>query len=234
MQAFPESKKSKIIKLTICTFLFCLPILFYVFFASGKNGFTKLPIVTNNIKDFPVWTSLNKDTISLKEKITILGFPGYNVLKEKGNAFNLLQKIYNKNRDFNDFQLVYVLPTGTENDAIQLLKELDPLSDLYRWNFIFASPQEIQSFYNSLGLVGNLDQNLFTPNVYIIDKDLNLRGRKGYNKKDKDNQYKEGYNTISAAELHNEMSDDVKVILAEYRLALKKNNNRNIIVNEQE
>ena len=234
MQAFPESKKSKIIKLTICTFLFCLPIIFYVFFASGKNGFTKLPVVTNNVQDFPAWKTLKNDTISLKDKITILGFPGYKVLEEKGNAFNLLQKIYNKNKDFNDFQLVYVLPIGTEQEATQLLKELDPLSDLYRWNFVFASPDEIKEFYNSLDLVGNLDQNLFTPNVFIIDKDLNLRGRKGYNNKDKKDEYKEGYNTISAAELHNEMSDDVKVILAEYRLALKKNNKRNIIVNEQE
>jgi hypothetical protein len=231
MQAFPESRKSKIIKWTVCLFLFCLPIVFYVFFASGKNGFTKLPVVTQNIADIPQWSSLNNDTISLKEKITILGFPGYDVLKEKGNAFNLLQKIYNKNRDFEDFQLVYILPTGTEDQAEQLLKELSPLSDLYRWNFVFASENEIKSFYSSLDLVGGLNENLFTPNVYIIDKDLNVRGRKGYNKKAGNSEYKEGYNTISAAELHNEMSDDVKVILAEYRLALKKNN-RNVIVNE--
>jgi signal transduction histidine kinase len=31
------------------------------------------------------------------------------------------------------------------------------------------------------------------------------------------------YLDISAAELHNEMSDDVKILLREYRLALKKN-----------
>ena len=32
------------------------------------------------------------------------------------------------------------------------------------------------------------------------------------NKKGED-EYKEGYNTISAADLHNEMGDDVKIIL---------------------
>jgi len=231
MQSFPETKKSKIIKFTICLFLFCLPILFYVFFASGKNGFTKLPIVTENITDLPILQSLSNDTISLKEKITILGFPGYDVLKEKGNSFNLLQKIYNKNRDFDDFQLVYILPLGTEDQAKQLLTELSPLSDLYRWNFVFAPEDQIKSIFNSLQLQGGLTDSLYSPNVYIIDKDLNIRGRKGYNKKDGKSVYKEGYNTISAAELHNEMSDDVRVILAEYRLALKKNN-RNVIVNE--
>jgi hypothetical protein len=42
----------------------------------------------------------------------------------------------------------------------------------------------------------------------------NLRGRKG-------KDYKEGYSTFSPAELSNEM-DDFKVILYEYRAALKK------------
>ncbi|WP_317134276.1 hypothetical protein [Flavobacterium agricola] len=183
MNAFPESKKSKVIKLTVCLFLFCLPLLFYVFFASGKNGFTKLPVVTEQIPNIPAWKSLSGDTISLSEKITILGFPGYDLLKEKGNSFNLLQKIYNKNRDFNDFQLVYVLPEGTEADAAQLLKELNPMSDLYRWFFVFAPPAEIAAYYNELELVGDLNEHYFTPNVFIIDKDLNLRGVKATTKK---------------------------------------------------
>ena len=41
-----------------------------------------------------------------------------------------------------------------------------------------------------------------------------------------DEEYKESYTTISAADLHNQMTDDVKIILREYRLALKKNNNK--------
>ena len=60
--------------------------------------------------------------------------------------------------------------------------------------------------------------------VIIVDKELNHRGRKGKNKKGEE-EYKESYNTISAADLHNEMTDDVKIILREYRLALKKNKN---------
>jgi hypothetical protein len=43
----------------------------------------------------------------------------------------------------------------------------------------------------------------------------------GANKQD---EYKEGYNAASPSDLYNEMTDDVKVILAEYRLALKRNN----------
>ena len=35
--------------------------------------------------------------------------------------------------------------------------------------------------------------------------------------------YKEGYNTFSVSALSNEMLDDFKIILYEYRAALKKN-----------
>ena len=61
-----------------------------------------------------------------------------------------------------------------------------------------------------------LDQNHSSPYVFIIDRDGNLRGR--------DDDDFVGYDARSAAEINNTMVDDVKVILAEYRLALKKYN----------
>jgi hypothetical protein len=197
--------------------LFILPIVAYLFFASGVNSFVKLPTVTPRINDIQVFTTTSGEKITLNNKITILGFPGNEILYNKGNAFNLNQKIYNKNHQFEDFQLVMIAPKGTEAQAAQLLSELSRFSDVSRWYFVFGTEQEIQSYHKSLQLAGGLGQDFGTPNVYIIDKERNLRGRKG------DEEYKEGYNTISAADLHNEMSDDVKIILAEYRLALKKN-----------
>jgi hypothetical protein len=64
-----------------------------------------------------------------------------------------------------------------------------------------------------------LDPDFGTSNVFIVDKNRNLRGRK---KKD---EYKEGYNTFSPSDLSNQMLDDFKIILYEYRAALKKNKN---------
>ena len=72
--------------------------------------------------------------------------------------------------------------------------------------------------------VFKLDKNQYTPNVFIIDKKQSLRGRKGKSIKG-DEEYREGYNTVKVGELYNEMTDDVKIILAEYRLALKRNHN---------
>lgn len=215
-------------KKTIVLFvLFALPIVCYLFFASGVNSFAKLPVIIKNIKDFSEWQSLSGEKVKLAEKITILGFPGKDVSYNKGNAFNLNQKIYNKNMKFQDFQIVMLVPEESKAQAKEVVDELSRLTDMKGWHYVFAPAEQIQEYYNSLKLVGKLDDKLGTPNVFIIDKDLSLRGRKGANKKGEE-EYKEGYNTFSAADLHNEMSDDVKVILAEYRLALKKNNKRKI------
>ncbi|MFE3866796.1 hypothetical protein ACFX5E_01750 [Flavobacterium sp. LS2P90] len=199
--------------------LFILPIVAYLFFASGINSFTKLPVITPKVADFGQWKSLNGEKVSLDNKITILGFSGTELLKNRGNYFNLNEKIYQRYHDFQDLQFVVVCPLGTENEAEKIIDALDDFTDVSQWHFLFTTPQEINAYYDQLNLVGKLDKNLGTPNVYIIDKERSLRGRK--EKKD----YKEGYNTFHLAELSNEMLDDFKVILYEYRAALKKNKN---------
>jgi hypothetical protein len=202
--------------------LFIVPIVAYLFFASGVHNFVNLPTLTETIPDIENWQTEDGAQFTLDDKITILGFPGAEVLYNKGDAFNLNQKIYNKVHEFKDFQLIMVLPKGSEAQAISVKEQLDAISDLSKWHYVFASTEEIKAYYKKLNLVGQLDKDLRTPNVFIIDKKRNLRGRKGMNLKGEP-EYKEGYNTISAADLHNEMGDDIKIILAEYRLALKKN-----------
>ena len=199
--------------------LFILPIVAYLFFASGINSFTKLPIITPKVADFGEWKSLNGEKVSLNKKITILGFSGTELLKNRGNYFNLNEKIYQRYHDFADLHFVVVCPLGTENEARKIIDALDNFTDVSQWHFLFTTPQEVSAYYDQLKLVGKLDKNFGTPNVFILDKERNLRGRK--EKKD----YKEGYNTFHLAELSNEMLDDFKVILYEYRAALKKNHN---------
>ncbi|MEN2415618.1 hypothetical protein [Flavobacterium mesophilum] len=199
--------------------LFVLPIVAYLFFASGVNSFTTLPVITPKVADFGNWNSLNGKKISLNKKITVLGFGGTNILENRGNYFNLNEKIYKRYNGFEDLQFVVLCPLGTEKEAQKIVDALSPFTDVKNWNFVFASKEEIQKFYDGLHLKGKLDQNLGSPNVYIVDKERNLRGRK-----DK-SEYKEGYDTFHPSELSNEMLDDFKIILYEYRAALKKNHN---------
>ena len=113
-----------------------------------------------------------------------------------------------------------VVPQGYQNQAQDLKKELGKLSEVDKWNFAYGTDDEIKSFFKGLKTYLSLEKDLSTPYVFIIDKDRNLRGRKD----DEDEGLKYGFNTSSVAELNNKMEDDVKIILAEYRLALKKNN----------
>ena len=204
--------------------LFVLPLVTYLFFASGVNSFVILPTITKNIPDINTWNTLDDKPVALTNKITILGFIGTDVKKRKGSFFNLYEKIYARNKDFKDFQMVMIFPDGTQEQVKALKNDISKLGTQAGWNFVFGSPKQIQVFYDKLQLVGKLDDKLGTPNVYIVDKKRNLRGRKGQDKKGKP-EYKEGYNTVLVSELYNQMIDDVKIILAEYRLALKRNNN---------
>ena len=199
--------------------LFILPIVAYLFFASGVNGYTKLPIITPNTADFGKWETLDGKPITLTGKVTILGFSGFELLKNRGNLFNLNQKIYQRYHEFKDVQFVVLCPKGTQQDAKKVITALGAFTDVAQWRFVFATPEEISIYYAQLNLVEKLDKKLGTPKVYIVDKKRNLRGRKLVKEE------MEGYNTFHPAELSNEMLDDFKVILYEYRAALKKNNN---------
>ena len=202
--------------------LFILPIVAYLFFASGVNTFSKLPILTAKIPELGNWESLSGEKVKLNNKITVLSFGGADIYKNRGNYFNLNEKIYKRYHTFKDLQFVVLSPIGTEEDVKIIQRELGAFTEMAEWKFIFATPNEIENFYNELHLKKDrLDEGLGNNNVYLVDKEQNLRGRKVRDEK----EYKEGYSMFHVSELHNEMLDDFKIILYEYKAALKKNRN---------
>lgn len=202
-------------KYVVLTILFVLPLVVYLFFASGINHFAQLPVLTNNVVDVSEYSNN-----TFKNKITILGFFGNNVQDKHGDALNLNQKIYKRFYQFKDFQFIMVQPKGTNELALDLQNDLrtGTDTDLINWKFIFLENDNLNEIFNSLKTDLSLDSNLGTPYVFIIDRDSNLRGR------DDNDGIKYGYDSRSVADINNTMLDDVKVILAEYRMALKKNN----------
>ena len=201
-------------KYLVLTILFILPLVAYLFFASGVNNFAKLPVLKENITNISDYSD-----IDFKNKISILIFIGNNIDSRQGDALNLNQKIYKRFYQFDDFQFVVISPIGFEKSAEDLKNKLESgtNTDMKKWNFVFLKTDVINKFYNSLGSNSELDINFGSPYVYIVDKNKSLRGRND------DNVIKSGYDSRSVADLNNFMVDDVKVILAEYRLALKKN-----------
>jgi len=202
-------------KYFVLTILFVLPLVAYLFFASGINNFAKLPILEKDV--------LNVDTFSEKtfdNKISILIFLGNNIQKKKGDILNLNQKIYKRFYEFNDFQFIALGPIEIKKQIEDLVGQLSTgtNTEMTKWFFIFKDSEDTKNIFKSLRTNLELDEFGGSPYVFIIDKNGYLRGRN-----DTDG-IKFGYDIRSVAELNNYMVDDIKIILAEYRLALKKNN----------
>tara|TARA_Y200000002_G_scaffold310159_1_gene266824 strand:+ start:120 stop:779 length:660 start_codon:yes stop_codon:yes gene_type:complete len=197
--------------------LFIFPLLVYLFFASGKNNFAKLPVLTADIIEISELDSLT--SIQFKEKITILGYWGGSLVDKQAEALNLNEKIYKRFYEFEDFQFVFLVNEKFSNEVDKLKKSLKEGvgTDLSKWNFINVSRNTIQTHFQSLKTPLKLSPEGSTPFVFIIDKNASLRGRND----DEDEGTLYGFDARSVAQINKKMIDDVKVILAEYRLALK-------------
>ena len=207
-------------KYLILGFLFFFPIFVYVFLSTGINNFAKLPVLTEKVMDIENIEG-NIANVSFKNKISVVAFWGGDVNNKKSEALNLNQKIYKRFYEFQDFQFV-LLHDKSDNEAIEDLKS-DLVSgvgtDLKNWNFIPTTQSNIKMIFDSFKTNIDLDNSFSTPYVFIVDRNLSLRGRDD----DEDIGMLFGFNSQSVAEINNKMVDDVKIILAEYRLALKKN-----------
>ena len=212
--------KQKIQKNFVLAVLFIFPVVIYLFFASGKNNFAKLPVLTNEINDLSDFKTHMGGPVKLDNHITILCYWGSNLDFRNGDAFNLNQKIYKRFYKFKDFQFVVLLTNDQEKNIENLKESLSSGAgtDLVKWKFLKGSKESIEEHFNSLNTSVYLDSKFSTKYVFIIDRKKNLRGRDD----DEDTGFLYGYNAESVAEINNKMEDDVKVILAEYRLALKK------------
>ncbi len=218
-------KSDKIKKFTVLGILFLLPITVYLFFASGVNNFGKLPILTEGVSELENFTSLDGSFVQLENQITVLGFFGNDIESKKANAFNLAHKIYKKYYQFKDFQFVIVIDKNQKDEALKLKEKLKEIEDPKNWKFVYGNEEAVQEVFQSLESDYTLEDDLSSPYVFIIDHDKNLRGRD----EDEDSGILYGFDARNYSEINNKMDDDIKVIIAEYRLALKKyNSNREI------
>jgi hypothetical protein len=205
-------------KIIVLSVLFLLPITVYIFFASGKDNFVKLPTLTYGVSELDNFEPVLEDSIQFENRITVLTFFGSDVEAKQANAFNLAHKIYKKNHQFSEFQFVTLITEDQQEQSLQLKKKLADIEDPKDWHFAIGTPIAIEKVFASLQSDDLLDTNYATDYVYIIDKERNLRGR------DDDEKIGMlfGFNAADYAEINNKMSDDIKVVLAEYRLELKK------------
>lgn len=206
-------------KILVLFLLFIVPVVAYLFFASGVNSFSKLPVLTPSVPEFGDWRDLDGNRIQLSGKITVLGFGGSDLLDHRGNIFNLNQKIYNRYHEFKDLQFVYLCPPEAREDAVLMQKKLAEVVSMKEWHFVLAPKEDIVSFHKRLARKSGLLPDASTSMVYLVDKQRQLRGRP------EDKKVSDGYDTFHPSIISNEMLDDFKVLLYEYKAALRKNNN---------
>lgn len=204
-------------KYIVLIVLFVLPLVAYLFFSSGINSFGKLPVLN---EDLSVLKRFETDDITFDNKITILTFFGKDFNTKKVHAFNMKEKIYDRYHEFDDFQVATVTELNSEENIETFKTEINSTSDASEWLFLELEDEKIKGLFNSLDSDLKLDDKLSSPYAFIIDKKMNLRGRSD----DEDEGTKYAYDLSNIKEVSDKMNDDVKIILAEYRFALKKNN----------
>ncbi|MEY8849822.1 hypothetical protein AB9K26_13470 [Psychroserpens sp. XS_ASV72] len=202
--------------------LFFLPVIFLLFLYPSTHNYNPLDVVKKDIKELQFFKNDADENIQLKDHITVLGFLGHNPDEHFIAASNLKELVYDKFKGFKKFQIVIVLPKGSEGKAEILQKELITYEDMRFWHYVFGEPNDIRQVFESLKSEETLDSNLFTDHVFIVDKDLAQRGRID----DRDKKEIEGneavyplysYDCIEVAEIKNKMSDDLRILFTEYR-----------------
>jgi|TARA_B100000768_G_scaffold141691_1_gene133458 hypothetical protein len=216
--------------------LFFLPVIFLLFLYPSTHNYNSLDIVKNNIKDVDSFSYIDKNKRLLRGNITVLAFLGDNPMDNLTVALNLKELIYDKFKGFKKFQMLMVVPNGSEDQVNELLLELYAYDELKYWGFAFGTSDQIKDLYSSLKSSNTLDSHLSSPYIFIVDKDLNQRGRIDDRKP---SDIEKGinvfglssYNSTKVSEIKNKMNDDLRILFTEYRQKRKggvdSNNRRN-------
>lgn len=208
--------------------LFFLPVVFLLFLYPSTHNYTPLEIVKSNVADIETFEAFEDEPILLKERITVLIFLGKQPMDYNIAALNLKELVYDKFKGFKNFQVISVAHRGSQNQIEKLKDEISSYEELKHWHFVYGIEDDILKFHKSLKYKIELDSNLSSPMVYIIDKDLNQRGRidareKNEIAKNMPEYSLVDYNCLEVAEIKNKMSEDMRILFTEYRQKRKGN-----------
>ena len=212
-------------KRIILGILFFLPVIFLLFLYPSNHHYNTLDVVQENISEL---NNFSDADVKLKGNITILNFVGSDPLSKSTTALNLKELIYDKFLGFKHFQVITIATDQSKEALQELRKQLLDYDALKYWNFITATPNQIQQVYNSLKTKSALDINFATDEIFIIDTEIMQRGRLD-DRTDVQRGKKSkiyglpSYNGIEVAEIKNKMSEDLRILFTEYRQKRKGN-----------
>ncbi|MEP0478748.1 MAG: membrane or secreted protein [Nonlabens sp.] len=233
MSKFPEAEgikqTNRVAIISVLVILFALPLLSYLFFLNGEHHFKTLPIVTEKISGLDGFKNLDGEPIHLKDSVSIITFLGSDPYKRIGYVSNVNEKVYKDFHEFDGFQMISILPETGVEDIEEIKLQMEESTDLKDWHFLVGSENAINKLFNSFESDLSLNKDLSSEHAFIIDKQMSLRGRND----DPELGMVYGYDTYLIANLNKRMMDDMRVLLAEYRFAFKKNRDQKIQKDER-
>lgn len=203
--------------------LFFLPVAFLLMLYPAKHNYIALDLIKDDVQEI-----MAVSDFELQDHITVLAFFGKSPLLRATAASNLKELIYDKFKGFKKFQIIAVMAPEAKSELPALKKEIESHEDLKYWHFAFLEEDEIQQLFGSLKSDRPLDDNLSTSRVFIVDADLNQRGRLD----DRSDVERErnaevydltSYDCVEVAIIKNKMSEDIRVLFTEYREKRKGN-----------
>lgn len=220
-------KKSNLKRNVVLSILFFLPVAFLLMLYPAKHNYIPLDIVNERILDIDGFITEDEE-IQFKDHITVLAFLGSEPLDKAIAASNLKELVYDKFKGFKTFQVVAVVQQGTEDQVEALKKEINTYEDLKFWHYAYGTQVQIEGLFQSLKSQESLDNFMSTDHVFIIDKDLNQRGRLDAREPNEIEASKPltqlfSYDCIEVAVIKNKMSEDVRILFTEYRQKRKGN-----------
>jgi hypothetical protein len=200
-------------KFTLLFLLFIVPLLFYIFLSKGIYHYANLPILTKNVIDV-------KGEETFKNHFSIVSFLGDDIEKSKDKLFNLNEVIYKRFHGKKYFQSIVIVPFKAEEDIKELEKRLGTYADASKWKFVFMSHEDMVLIFNSFDSPFTMNDDFSSDYVFIVDRELRLRGRKDDEDTVGGKLY--GYNMNSVAELKNKMRDDIGIIYYQLKKSMEK------------
>ncbi|SFU57482.1 hypothetical protein SAMN05216480_10817 [Pustulibacterium marinum] len=194
--------------------LFVIPVTFLFLMLSSKHYYTPLDVVKQNV---PELTDFHQEydtaNVYLKDHISVLMMFNEDPLKHIPEISNLNEKAYKWAKGFRDFQVIFVVPKKYEPSEEAIRSKIGEYVDLKYWRFVFADEQTVNTYFQKFKGSINSSTMAMNNHFYIIDKEMNLRGRLD----DEDEGKLYGYNAENLAELQKKVTEDLRILFQEYR-----------------
>lgn len=209
-------KKSQRLKYLVLAALFIVPLIFFLFLASGRVNFKRLAHTDAPVVELPK----NDQSLAFQNNITVLSFLGNDFDYDDYNKLlNLYEFIYKSMIKYRIFQIVTLVDVNHQSLIEKVKKKMRDAGEgqFLKWHFLPLSKEAIAGVFKGLAAKNiSLEEVQNFSKVFIIDDLRRLKGRI------EDDKIKTAYQVKSLSKLKDELRDDLKVLFYELKFSKER------------